>query len=330
MEEERRAWEFWHGRQHSYKQRILDIDTKNCQGVLPQNIEEIAFNAVAVRWNPMDGPIKVNIAVHCLSTDFSNQKGVKGIPLHVQIDTYEQSTKDNHLVHRGYCQIKAFCDKGAERKTRDEERRRAAKHKTEDVGTLIVATKSRKKVEEVFHEPCERSEFYSMGDLLTPPVFFNPAHENSEFMHKSLTLGVVPSQDEEISSLPTSAELPDSCDDFYNSCSPVKRPRRDSSGNVKEPQKILLYVRERHEQAYTALMLEVPTMSGLLRSIEQKFSIPPSKVKNLYKKSRKGILVKLDDNIVRHYSHEATFIIEMNQMNEERDFEIILIEIESS
>ncbi|CAL1549001.1 unnamed protein product, partial [Lymnaea stagnalis] len=89
----------------------LIIDTKNCQGVLPHNIEEIAFNAVVVKWNPMDGPVKVNIAVHCLSTDFSNQKGVKGIPLHIQIDTYEQNPRENTLVHRGYSQIKAFCDK---------------------------------------------------------------------------------------------------------------------------------------------------------------------------------------------------------------------------
>ena len=42
------------------------------------------------------------------------------------------------------------------------------------------------------------------------------------------------------------------------------------------------------------------------------------------------ILVKLDDNIVRHYSHEATFIIEMNQLTEDRDFEIILTEIDPS
>ncbi|RUS90145.1 hypothetical protein EGW08_002112 [Elysia chlorotica] len=332
MDEERRAWEFWHGRQHSYKQRILDIDTKNCQGVLPQNIEEVSFNAVAVKWNPMEGPVRVNIAVHCLSTDFSNQKGVKGIPLHVQIDTYEQSTKENHLVHRGYCQIKAFCDKGAERKTRDEERRKAAKGKPEEFGTVAAPpsakSKGRKKQEEAaFHEACERSEFYSMVDTATPPVFFNPLHESSEFIHKSLSLGVIPSQDEEISSLPTSLELPDSCDDFYNP-PPAKRARVDSTNNVKDLPKVLLYVRERHETVYTALMLDVPSLSGLLRSIEQKYSIAPSKVKNFYKKSRKGILVRMDDNIVRHFSHETTFIMEMNPISDDRDFEIILTEID--
>ncbi|XP_059157789.1 uncharacterized protein LOC131942094 isoform X2 [Physella acuta] len=326
MEEERKAWEFWHGRQHSYKQRILDIDTKNCQGVVPNNIEEIAFNAVAVRWSPMEGAVKVNIAVHCLSTDFSNQKGVKGIPLHIQIDTYEQGPKGNHLVHRGYCQIKAFCDKGAERKTRDEERRRVAKNKPEEFGNA-PPVKSRKKTEESFHEPCDRSEFYSMADIISEPVFFNPLHETPEFIHKSISLGVVPLQEEDLSSLPTSLELPDSCDDYYSG-SPAKRARRDSTSTPKDGQKVLLYVREQHENVYTALMLEIPTLHGLLRSIEQKYSISPSKVKNLYKKSRKGILVRLDDNIVRHYSHESTFIIEINVLNQEKDYEIILVEID--
>ena len=52
---------------------------------------------------------KVNIAVQCLSTDFSTQKGVKGLPMHVQIDTYEDPRDAPGQVpayHRGYCQIK--------------------------------------------------------------------------------------------------------------------------------------------------------------------------------------------------------------------------------
>uniref|UniRef100_A0A914NRL9 Grh/CP2 DB domain-containing protein n=1 Tax=Meloidogyne incognita TaxID=6306 RepID=A0A914NRL9_MELIC len=65
----------------------------------------------------------VSIAVQCLSTDFSTQKGVKGLPLHVQIDTYDDQSDSKIPFHRGYCQIKVFCDKGAERKLRDEDKR---------------------------------------------------------------------------------------------------------------------------------------------------------------------------------------------------------------
>ncbi|EFO12212.1 grainyhead transcription factor, partial [Loa loa] len=53
----------------------------------------------------------ISIAVQCLSTDFSNQKGVKGLPLHIQIDTYDENDSTDVPFHRGYCQIKVFCDK---------------------------------------------------------------------------------------------------------------------------------------------------------------------------------------------------------------------------
>jgi len=36
----------------------------------------------------------------------------------------------------------------------------------------------------------------------------------------------------------------------------------------------------------------------------------------------------MDDNIIRHYSHESTFIIELNQ--EKKGFELILSEIDPS
>ncbi|KAL0165707.1 hypothetical protein M9458_037551, partial [Cirrhinus mrigala] len=51
------------------------------------------------------------ITVNCLSTDFSSQKGVKGLPLMIQIDTYSYNNRSNKPLHRAYCQIKVFCDK---------------------------------------------------------------------------------------------------------------------------------------------------------------------------------------------------------------------------
>lgn len=57
---------------------------------------------------------------------------------------------------------------GAERKTRDEERR-AAKRKLTVTG--------RKKMDELYHPPCDRSEFYAMSDLLKPPMLFSPTED---------------------------------------------------------------------------------------------------------------------------------------------------------
>lgn len=70
-------------------------------------------------------PVQIFISVNCLSTDFSSQKGVKGLPLNLQIDTYSYNNRSNKPIHRAYCQIKVFCDKGAERKIRDEERKQS-------------------------------------------------------------------------------------------------------------------------------------------------------------------------------------------------------------
>ena len=49
--------------------------------------------------------------------------------MHLQIDSYTKNAGDGEydLIHRAYCQVKVFCDKGAERKFRQEERRAARK-----------------------------------------------------------------------------------------------------------------------------------------------------------------------------------------------------------
>lgn len=36
-------------------------------------------------------------------------------------------------------------------------------------------------MEEVFHSPCDRSEFYSMANLSSAPVFFRPTYQTGEF-----------------------------------------------------------------------------------------------------------------------------------------------------
>lgn len=77
------------------------------------NIQDLSFNATQFHWDPSVGG-SVQIRVNCLSTEFSAQKGVKGMPLRVQIDTYDDLTSsynDSIPVHRAYCQVKSFRDK---------------------------------------------------------------------------------------------------------------------------------------------------------------------------------------------------------------------------
>ena len=101
------AWAFWHQRQPSSKQRILDAETNNISddcGIA--RIEDLAYNAICVYWHPLQKPALISVAIQCLSTDFSLQKGVKGLPMHLQIDTYVKNPGDGEydIVHRGYCQ----------------------------------------------------------------------------------------------------------------------------------------------------------------------------------------------------------------------------------
>ncbi|KAG8195455.1 hypothetical protein JTE90_002627 [Oedothorax gibbosus] len=311
MEEELKAWQFWHSRQHSVKQRILDADTKNSTGIIGQ-IDEITHNAIAFYWNPMESPAKVNIAVQCLSTDFSNQKGVKGLPLHVQIDTFDDFRESATPYHRGYCQIKVFCDKGAERKTRDEERR-AAKRKLNTAAAAAtdptVTFPVRKKLEELYHLPCERSEFYSMSDLLKPPVLFTPS-EDAEKMH-SIEMSFYASSSS-LGEDPNGSGL----DRRDNSNSGVYSPPAKRRKRYPED-RVLLYTRQESEVLFQALHIHPPTVTGLVKGIEKKYNISCANMRNIYKKNKKGVLIQIDDDVVKHYCNEDMCVIEVTKADED-------------
>lgn len=42
---------------------------------------------------------------------------------------------------------------------------------------LILFSDGRKKIEEMYHPSCDRSEFYTMSDRTKPPVLFTPSEE---------------------------------------------------------------------------------------------------------------------------------------------------------
>lgn len=323
LEEEMKAWQFWHTRQHSVKQRILDADTKNSMGLL-SNIEEVSHNALAVYWNPFEGPAKVNLAVQCLSTDFSTQKGVKGLPLHLQIDTYEdpRDSSGGPVYHRGYCQIKVFCDKGAERKARDEERRAAKRRLT---------TTGKRRLDEMYHTALERSEFYTMADLSKTPVLFTPTADPDKgaidfgtelpSFYSSGSRGSPPEHNmlklngsTGSPSAPDPPLLPSNAVVLSNPTSlmsagplPEKRPK------LYPPitERVMIYVRQETEDSYTALHLVPPTVPGLIRAIESKYKINAASIRYLFRKNKVGNVVKIDDDMVTFYCNEDIFLMQV-------------------
>ncbi|PAV62503.1 hypothetical protein WR25_00133 [Diploscapter pachys] len=303
-EEEIKTWQFWHSRQHSAKQRILEVDSKNSVGLT--NLEELAHNAVQFYWNPAEGGVKISIAVQCLSTDFSNQKGVKGLPLHVQIDTYD-GENDKIPFHRGYCQIKVFCDKGANRKMLHENRRDEKRRmQGGDLGNLS----GRKKSDGEFHEGCDRSEFYHMKELDKPAALFNAPDDYDRTYLDPQTLGYDLSDMEPM----------------------VKRPR-PSERSTQLPNNIpiqvfpvMLYVRKRDEQIYMPLHVVPPSLVGLAQAIGNKFGIDSDKITGLFKRCAKGATVRMDDDMLRHYVNEDTFVLDV-ESNDDGSFSATLIEV---
>ncbi|KAG9279527.1 hypothetical protein AMEX_G5056 [Astyanax mexicanus] len=306
-DEQLKYWRYWHSRQHTAKQRVLDIaDYKESFNTIG-NIEEIAYNAVSFTWD-VNEEAKIFITVNCLSTDFSSQKGVKGLPLMIQIDTYSYNNRSNKPLHRAYCQIKVFCDKGAERKIRDEERKQnRKKSKGKDAGTAVVTLP--KKDDATF--------FKTMTDLDAQPVLFIPDVHFGNLQRAAQVFAFNTEEIEREGSVLVKRMFRPSEDDYCPS--PHKQVKEETQ------KRVLLYVRKESDEVFDALMLRSPTLRGLMDAISEKYGIPVERIAKIYKKSKKGILVNMDDNIIEHYSNEDTFILSIESYAEA--YKITLLEI---
>ncbi|XP_062848312.1 grainyhead-like transcription factor 2a [Trichomycterus rosablanca] len=307
-EEQLKHWNYWHSRQHTAKQRVLDVaDYKESFNTIG-NLEEIAYNAVSFTWD-VNEEAKVFITVNCLSTDFSSQKGVKGLPLMIQIDTYSYSNRSNKPIHRAYCQIKVFCDKGAERKIRDEERkqnrRKMKGHMAAGQGHTDLAGK-RGGPGTFLQKKSDVTFFKSMTDMESQPVLFIPDVHFSNLQRSSQVLGC-------------------GAEEMESECVIKKILRRSDNDSGPPPAKqikseasrrVLLYVRRESDEVFDALMLQSPTVKSLIEAISVKYSLPAERNIKIYKKSKKGILVNMDDNIIEHYSNEDAFILNIDSQSE--------------
>ncbi|XP_031152067.1 grainyhead-like transcription factor 2b [Sander lucioperca] len=290
-DEQLKYWKYWHSRQHTAKQRVLDIaDYKESFNTIG-NIEEIAYNAISFTWD-VNEEAKIFITVNCLSTDFSSQKGVKGLPLMIQIDTYSYNNRSNKPLHRAYSQIKVFCDKGAERKIRDEERklfRKKSKGKDGGVGVITAPKKS------------DTTYFKTMSDLEAQPVLFIPDVHFGNLQRAGQVFTFNTEEIEREGSVLVKRMFRSPDEDLCPS--PQKQIKEETH------KKVLLYVRKETDEVFDALMLKNPTLRGLMDAISEKYGVATERIAKVYKKSKKGILVNMDDNIIEHYSNEDTFIL---------------------
>ncbi|XP_078397752.1 grainyhead-like protein 1 homolog isoform X4 [Cetorhinus maximus] len=246
-DEQLRHWKYWHSRQHTAKQRCIDIaDYKESFNTI-SNIEEIAYNAISFTWDINDEA------------------------------------------------------KGAERKIRDEERKQSRKKTKPNDGSSHLNTFQDQKLQLIPNfKQTEATIFKSIPDFVTQPVLFIP-----DVQQRTVHGFPVGSDDleGEGSGLKRVPYLPD--EDFG---SPNKILR------IEEPNKVLLYVRKECEEVFDALMLKAPSLKGLMEAISEKYEVPLEKIVKVYKKCKKGILVNMDDNIVKHYSNEDTFQLSIDEI----------------
>ncbi|XP_072251028.1 grainyhead-like protein 2 homolog isoform X2 [Leuresthes tenuis] len=290
-DEQLKNWKYWHSRQHTAKQRVLEIaDYKESFSTIG-NVEEIAYNAVSFTWDVSE-EAKVFISVNCLSTDFSSQKGVKGMPLIIQIDTYSYNSCSSRPIHRAFAQIKVFCDKGAERKLRDEEKKQLRKRIKAKNGSSGQTS------------PIKRAEstlLKSMFDLDSQPVLFIPDVHFGNLQRAG-----------QVFAFNTEEVVKDRCVPMKRlSCQEDVSLPQPKKSKLEQERKVLLYVRKECDEVFDALMLHAPTLKALMEAISEKYSVPVDKMAKVYQKNKKGVLVNMDDNIIQHYSNEDTFILAM-------------------
>ena len=90
----------------------------------------------------------------------------------------------------------------------------------------------------------------------------------------------------------------------------------------------MIYVRNKEEQIYTPLHLVPPSLSGLAHAIGEKFNIDPDKIKGFFKAHAKGVTVKIDDDMIKHYCNQDTFIIDIDHANDDPSYyNVTLVEI---
>ncbi|KAK3819046.1 MAG: CP2 transcription factor-domain-containing protein [Linnemannia gamsii] len=184
-----RYWSFWLSQQANPKTaRALDIERASSTGML--EVQAKTFDRTHFKWNGKEGT-KLMIRFNCLSTDFSRIKGVKGIPLRIQMETFDLNFNGGDLVGRGaglggnggdgsllsrgrileksFAKIKLFRDKGAERKNKDDQKHLEKmwdkmRGKNADTNPLSQVLASVQHVSTFYECPDDEEEHYANGD----------------------------------------------------------------------------------------------------------------------------------------------------------------------
>eukprot|EP00117_Sycon_ciliatum_P045410 scpid32861/ scgid32641/ Grainyhead-like protein 2 homolog; Transcription factor CP2-like 3 len=376
-------WDYWHSQQANPNQRGLEIDQRSFRNI--QEVDTIANNAYSFKWNPAE-TARVVVRVNCLSTEFSTQKGVKGIPLFLMMDTYEDvnASMESEPAHRCYCKVKVFRDKGAERKNKDESKsadrrmakilkQQSARKRPRDGATGATsvpagddqvvwvtpgtippapplppnmvsssdvcasggasASSGGALCKSSSGDTCSTKSSYfqaaSKVTHLTPtstlsrkPVAFvarTPGMQSlfdnkaaSELLMSTVRAGEAKRTFKDV--LLKAADGLDDLDMSAASAPPqVKTARVEDDPGVKLSHPLTIYVRKSEETIYNAVMLYSLTVQEVAENISKRYHINSALIKAVYKHTKKGILVNMENRMVECFENEDDLVVRFEQ-----------------
>jgi len=155
---------------------------------------------------------------------------------------------------------------------------------------------------EMYHQCQERSEFYSMVDLSKTPVLYTPQPSTAQPAQANMLGLSGGASNPAITSGGVSI--------LKSNANSQPEPKRRK---VLPPPdtRMVVYVRQENEEIFTPLHLVPPTVPGLARAIETKYNVSATAIRYLYRRNKKGITAKLDDDLLKFYCNEDTFLMQV-------------------
>ena len=233
------------------------------------------------------------------------------------------------VYDRAFCQIKTFCDKGAERKVREEEKRilrhrQHGGHTSGGGGSFVLAVQP-------------RSVFQRAFDLVTEPIFFTPKVRppppTTPPANTSLLALPAPAGCPSTSSAaaPPSTPRPTLQAKRANSGCAARVGRVGGGGATSTEERVMIFVRQENEEIFTPLHVVPPTVLGIVRAVSAKYQIDCVDIRYLFRRNARGIVARVDDDMVRFYCNGDVFIMKVLATEETSSgqvfYDIILAEV---
>lgn len=295
-------WEYWRSCQANPNQRTFDIDRKASSNI--EEIEDFAMNASSFLWNPLFGA-KAAIRINCLSTEFSSQKGVRGIPLYIVMETYENvNPLSSEPTHRAYCKLQVYRDKGAERKNildskNIEKKLQKMLNNSDNYCNIEIK-------EILFSTPSQYTQLIPTNPHGWKPNIYQltpPRYSDTSIMTPLF-------KDRETKRPSSNVSLSEDRMDTLNLAAPAKK--------IAHSPTLTIYVKQSTENVYNALLLEYRTTAELKKRLIEHYdeeypTLNSDTLQGCYRKTKRGLIVNIDKRLIEIMSQEDDFIINFQQ-----------------